>query len=919
MQKRRSGGANVNNLHYIDLEDSRLPVILISNVCHIINKMDDFYVNVVNYLPDIIFLTETWLNADILDSAVNLTGYQCLRKDRNSGDGGGVAAYISNDFYLHRLSEFENQDFEVLWFFARPQQLPRPLSVLLCAVVYCPPSYNADTKRSLSKYIVQTCDTLLRKYVDAAIFISGDFNDFNCDCFTKQLNLTQIVSRPTRKTKILDKLFTNCPGRYRTPEIFSPIGKSDHNVVIARPNFNVNQPRKDTPQYVVKRSYTPTVMSELANALNRVCWQHMYAMEDVNQQLDFYYNSVFQCINDSVPCYFVKSVSTDKPWITHCFRQLIARRGAAFASGNIALYKNLRNRVNRVRKSLQTQYYLDKINHLKNDKPANWWKNLKLICGLDKGVNDDNVFQHMLYNAAPVEKGQLANVINDFLVKVTHDIPPVDKTVLLQLRNSLDPVPDQLIVPVNAVMSALSRIKTNKSVGPDGISHRILKDMSFILAEPLTAIINTSIRLGTVPDAWKISRVTPLPKVMPPVNIETDIRPIAITNVMAKIAERFVGQFFNEYFDGVIDGNQFGCVRGRSTTHALIKVVHELFHASDNPHNFIRILFVDFSKAFDRIDHNVLMRKLAYYNIPQHIVSWSMDFLADRKQIVKIGNVFSHPVITNAGVPQGTISGPNDFKLLINDLTFASTYVKYVDDTTVLSISCNADDCNLQACADHLVSWCRDNNMLINENKTKEMLIYFGKQSPPESINNITINGKIIERVSVFKLLGVFISSDLSWNYHVNYLLCKVSKRFHCIRCLVRAGVKDSDIVVVYSSIIRSVLEYACPVWHPGLTRQQSDELEAVQKRCLRIIYPSLTYDEALIISNLERLDVRRERFTRTLFEEMKNDSHPLHSVLPNFHQSQFDLRKEYPIPIPLAKKNRYGRDIVPYCIARRY
>jgi hypothetical protein len=109
---------------------------------------------------------------------------------------------------------------------------------------------------------------------------------------------------------------------------------------------------------------------------------------------------------------------------------------------------------------------------------------------------------------------------------------------------------------------------------------------------------------------------------------------------MAKITEQFVGQFFDEHFNSVIDKNQFGCVRGRSTTHALIKVMHELFHASDNPRNFIRILFVDFSKAFDRIDHNVLMQKFVAHEFPQHIVLWSLDFLADRKQIVKIGNVF---------------------------------------------------------------------------------------------------------------------------------------------------------------------------------------------------------------------------------------------------------------------------------------
>lgn len=178
------------------------------------------------------FLTKTWLNANVPDSTVNLQ-YLC----KNS-----VAAYVSNCYYLHKLRDFEDQDFKVLWFLARPQKLPRPLSILLCAVTGCQPSYNADT--------VQTCDTLLCKHVNAAIFMTGDFSDFSCDC-------------PTKPWKILR---TVCS----------------------------------------QETLRPVVMPELASALNRVCWQQMYAMDDVNQQLEFYYYSISHCTDSEVPYYFVK-------------------------------------------------------------------------------------------------------------------------------------------------------------------------------------------------------------------------------------------------------------------------------------------------------------------------------------------------------------------------------------------------------------------------------------------------------------------------------------------------------------------------------------------------------------------------------------------------------------------------------------
>jgi len=127
--------------------------------------------------------------------------------------------------------------------------------------------------------------------------------------------------------------------------------------------------------------------------------------------------------------------------------------------------------------------------------------------------------------------------------------------------------------------------------------------------------------------------------------------------------------------------------------------------------------------------------------------------------------------------------------------------------------------------------------MMINTTKTKELIICFNKKVNAEDIPPLCINGSNIERVTKFKLLGVFVSSDLSWDYHITYLLRKVAKRMYCINYLFRAGVPASDIVCVYTSIIRSVLEYACPVWHPGLTKKLSKDIECVQKRCLNCCF----------------------------------------------------------------------------------
>ncbi len=235
-----------------------------------------------------------------------------------------------------------------------------------------------------------------------------------------------------------------------------------------------------------------------------------------------------------------------------------------------------------------------------------------------------------------------------------------------------------------------------------------------------------------------------------------------------------MSSFFNSHFVNYVDQHQFGCTVGRSTTHALLKLTDAWFKGADNSRNITRIIFVDFSKAFDLIDHNVLMSKFRQYNFPDHIAVWGLDFLQGRTQFVQFNNSKSDMVITSAGSPQGTLDGPNDFKLLINDLLFDCLFAKYVDDTTVSSTSTDLTDTSIQTAAEHLMHWTLENGMKINEAKTKEMILYFGNNPAVQSIEPILINDKSIERVTSFKLLGVIISSDLSWDMHVEYMLCKV-------------------------------------------------------------------------------------------------------------------------------------------------
>ena len=240
--------------------------------------------------------------------------------------------------------------------------------------------------------------------------------------------------------------------------------------------------------------------------------------------------------------------------------------------------------------------------------------------------------------------------------------------------------------------------------------------------------------------------------------------------------------------------------------------------------------------------------------------------------------------------------------------------------TTIYTVSKNPEDLALHSAVISLTDWAGDNSVIINEGKCKEMVIYFGSKIKKETIAGITINNKLVERVDKFKLLGVFISADLSWDSHVNYIVTKASKRLYCIRILVHIGIPADDIILIYCSIVRSVLEYACPVWHPGLTQKQSKDIERIQKRCLSMIFPNLKYTESLQCSGLERLDTRRDKLTNDLFCQIKEPSHILHEIIPQRNSTvSSQLRNSYPFQIPLCKPSRYGRDFIPYCIKKRF
>ena len=278
----------------------------------------------------------------------------------------------------------------------------------------------------------------------------------------------------------------------------------------------------------------------------------------------------------------------------------------------------------------------------------------------------------------------------------------------------------------------------------------------------------------------------------------------------------------------------------------------------------------------------------------------------------------SNVAYLNGGVPRGTLSGPNNFLVQINDLQTPRPIFKYVDDSTILDV-CNNTSVLLQEPADIITYWSRPNDMRINATKTKEMIIYFCRNdNHVESIPRIVIDDNDIERVTYANVLGVTLSADLSWNAHVDTIVSKARKRVFTIYQLKRASARQCDLLRVYVNVnvIRPVLEYASPVWHTSLPMYLSDNIETIQNRCLRTIIPGHSYDEERSISNLPTLFERRTNLCQWYFRKMHNADHKLNKLLPNKRNIPYGLRTQNTLPVPLARTDRFRRSLIPWGLA---
>ena len=387
------------------------------------------------------------------------------------------------------------------------------------------------------------------------------------------------------------------------------------------------------------------------------------------------------------------------------------------------------------------------------------------------------------------------------------------------------------------IISAIAKIPSDSASGPDGIPAILLKNCAEELAYPIKLIWSESFHLGIVPQFYKDTCITPLFKKGDRARA-VNYRPVALTSHVIKIYERILRNAMVEFIEEnqILCDNQHDFRSGRSCLTQLLSHIDDIVQGLASGVDTDAI-YLDFAKAFDKVDHRLLLLKMNKLGIHEKVTKWVESFLSKRQQSVVVGGVSSFEVPIKSGVPQGTVLGPLLFIIFINDmkLSVKGSIIKlFADDTRILKHIVSTDDTLvLQSDLSSVIKWAKKNNMSLHEDKF-ELLIHrhnpqnlllehaFAVQCQTYEVSD----GNLLYPVDKVKDLGIILSSDLSWGSHISTIASRARK----VAAWVLSAFKTRNMLTMmtlYKSLVRSHLEYCCPLWNSCKT-SETQEIEGV-------------------------------------------------------------------------------------------
>ena len=829
------------------------------NMCFIIYSIKSCFCDLKQYLLDIernfdiVCISESWLtnNDDLNDYSIDF--YETVVTNRSNKRGGGVMIYVSKSLnfkVVEQMTECVDDFYECI---SIEIDVNRGKNIIVSCLY--------RTLGSCVDLFNEYLEKLLQRVKKNKLFyLVGDFNinliksetHLGTRNFIDLLfshGLYPLINKPTRicleAATLIDNIFTNCLLSTKNGILINDI--SDHLPVFSITEIQ-NFDRKCTETDVLKRKIDSNSICELNEKLLNHNWSEIFVSSNVDEAYNGFINVIQNAFNTTCPLKKIKQrTCNSKPWVTKGLANAFKKQKTLYkrflknrTKDNEQKYKAYKNRLINIKRFSQKEYYSNLLEVNKNNIKETWNILNNIINKKAKKSQYPQQFNDSNGNII-TDKTTAANKFNEFFVNVGPKLASkIKQEEERSIFDYMGPANEKCMflepVDIHEILTTIDQCKNKRSEDYNNLSMNVIKGISQSVIQPFTHICNLSFSTGVVPKNMKIAKVIPLFK-SGNKSLFTNYRPVALLPQFSKILEKLFCKRLNRFIEkfDLISENQYGFRSARSTSTALLELVEELTSSMDNG-NFTVGVFIDLSKAFDTIDHNLLLKKLENFGIRGIALNWLKSYLADRQQYVMLNSHSSDLLSVVCGVPQGSVLGPLLFILYINDINKVSNVLKlilFADDTNLfksgydLSCLCNEISNELSK----LYAWFNVNKLSLNVTKTNYMIF-----SNKKIVSNVCvkINDDNIERVECTKFLGIMIDSKLTWKTHIVNVKRKLSK---CLAILYRCNIllNENALKTLYCSMFLSYLTYCCEVW--GTTYKTNLKcLELLQKKAVRII-----------------------------------------------------------------------------------